>query len=310
MFQKIDKNFLIGAIAIIAAATMWSLDGVLIRPNLYSFPAMNIVLIEHVLGAVLLSPFLILGWKKIKILSKKSMFDILWVSLFGGLLWTLAITEAYFAGFRGETTLSTVIILQKLQPIFALFLARLVLWERLSKRFYIWAAVAIASAYMIAFGGMGQEFFNTDFFTTPAFYAILAAFAFWSSTVFGKDLVDHLGFRTTTAVRFFVTSILALIVVLIFWEISSLGNFESTQWKLFWIIVFTSWAAALFLYYFGLKRVQASSATLFELAWPLSGVLFDWYFNGNILSPIQIVFSLILLWSFFMIITEQKKTPA
>ena len=49
------------------------------------------------------------------------------------------ITEAYFAAFRGETTLSTVIILQKLQPIFALALAAILLRERLTKTFYMFA---------------------------------------------------------------------------------------------------------------------------------------------------------------------------
>ena len=306
MLQKINKSFLLGAFAIILAATLWSLDGILIRPNFYSFPAINIVLIEHVLGALLLSPFLFLWWKKIKKLSRKRVFDILWICFFWGLLGTLAITEAYFAGFRWETTLSTIIILQKLQPIFALFLARIVLWEKLSRDFYIWATIAILSAYMIAFGGMWSEFFNTDFFTTPAFYAILAAFAFGSSTVFGKDLVDHLGFKTTTAIRFFVTSVLALIAVLIFWDITSIWAFELLHWKLFGVIVFTSWAAGLSLYYFWLRKVNASSATLFELAWPLSGVVFDYIFNGNILTSTQVLFSLILLGSFFMIIRENK----
>jgi len=167
---------------------MWSLDGVLIRPNLYSFPAMNIVLIEHVLGAVLLSPFLILGWKKIKILSKKSMFDILWVSLFGGLLW----------------------------------------------------------AYMIAFGGMGQEFFNTDFFTTPAFYAILAAFAFWSSTVFGSDFYSCIDscthiLRNIFARKFWIYSVETLLnhsiyqlscstFSILFWTQESTGIICDTLW--------------------------------------------------------------------------------
>ena len=307
MLQKINKSFLIGAFAIILAATLWSLDGILIRPNFYSFPAINIVFIEHVLWALLLSPFLFLWWKKIKTLSKRSYFDILWVCFFWWLLGTLAITEAYFAGFRWETTLSTIIILQKLQPIFALFLARIVLKEKLTDRFYISAVIAIGCAYMIAFGWQGREFFNVDFFTTPAFYAILAAFAFWSSTVLGKDLVDHLWFSTTTAIRFAVTSILALIAIVIFWDISTISSFESLHWKLFWVIVFTSGAVAMFIYYLGLRRVNASSATLFELAWPLSGIFFDWYFNGNILNSTQIIFSIILLLCFFVIIQEQKK---
>lgn len=62
------------------------------------------------------------------------------------------ITEAYFAAFRGDTTFATVILLQKLQPIFALVGAAIVLRERLSAWFYVWAGIAIFSAYMIAFG--------------------------------------------------------------------------------------------------------------------------------------------------------------
>ncbi len=70
------------------------------------------------------------------------------------------ITEAYFAAFAGETTFATVIILQKLQPFFALVLAALVLKEYLSKWFYIWATIAIFSAYMIAFGALGKNIFS------------------------------------------------------------------------------------------------------------------------------------------------------
>jgi len=50
-----------GKIAILFAATLWSLDGTIIRPNLYELPALNIVLIEHVFGAILLSPFIYWG---------------------------------------------------------------------------------------------------------------------------------------------------------------------------------------------------------------------------------------------------------
>jgi drug/metabolite transporter (DMT)-like permease len=64
------------------------------------------------------------------------------------------ITEAYFASFRGETSFSTVIILQKLQPVFALSLAAIFLKERLSLRFYIFAAIAVFSGYMIAYGSL------------------------------------------------------------------------------------------------------------------------------------------------------------
>ena len=86
----------------------------------------------------------------------------------------------------------------------------------------------------------------------------------------------------------------------------SISNFTSFHWQLFILIACTSGAGALFLYYFGLKKVTASSATIFELAWPLSGIFFDWYFNGNILNPTQILFSIILLLCFFVIISDKQ----
>lgn len=307
MFLHISKGFLLWSLAVIIAATLWSLDGAIIRPNFYQFPALNIVLIEHVLWALLLSPFLFWWYKRIKTMKLQTFWSLLWVSLFGGLVGTLMITEAYFAAFRGETTLSTVIILQKLQPFFALALAAIILKERLSRRFYIWAVVAIFSAYMIAYGSLWKSIFDLSFANNAALYAFLAAFAFGSSTVFGKNLVSQLGFRISTALRFLVTSILACIAIVLFWNFIPLESFSSFHYQLFLFIVFTSGGGALFLYYYGLKKIPASSATIFELAWPLSGVFFDWYFNGNILNSTQILFSILLLVSFFAIISENKE---
>jgi len=300
------KNFIIWALAIIFAATLWSLDGTIIRPNLYEFPAVNIVFIEHVFWAILLSPFIFWWWNRIKNMSQYTFLSLLWVSIFWGLLWTLMITEAYFAAFRWETTLATVIILQKLQPVFALFLAWIFLREKLTYRFYILAWIAIFSGYMIAYGSLWKDIFNISLTNNASIFALWAAFAFWSSTVFWKNLVSDLGFRVSTSLRFLTTAVLAWICVLIFSDITSLLYFTPFHWKLFTLIAFTSWAWALFLYYFGLKRVPASNATIFELAWPLTGIFFDWYFNGNILNMTQIIFSLVLLGCFIMIVSEKK----
>ncbi|MBU0626331.1 DMT family transporter [Patescibacteria group bacterium] len=63
---------------------------------------------------------------------------------------------------------------------------------------------------------------------------------------------------------------------------------SSSHWLYLLIIVFTSGALAMFLYYFGLKRVKASQATILELFRPLSAVILDYSINGNILTPVQI----------------------
>ncbi|MFA5318452.1 MAG: EamA family transporter [Patescibacteria group bacterium] len=305
MKQKQNKNIYFGALAIMLAAFLWSLDGTFIRPNLYALPAALVVFLEHAMGFILLSPFIFLGWRRIKNLTPKDWTAVLWVSIFGGLLGTLMITKAFFAAFGGETTFATVIILQKLQPIFALFLAAILLKERLSFKFYIWAALAIAAAYVLAFGSHGVSF-DIILNNKAAWYAFLAAFSFGSSTVFGKRLINHIDFKSATALRFGVTSILALILILTTRELWQINTIQFFQWQLLILIVFSSGAVALFIYYFGLKRVSASTATIAELFWPFSAIILDYIINKNVLNSVQITASLFLLLAIYFVTKEGR----
>ncbi len=305
--MKKDKRFLVWAISIMIAATFWSLDGILIRPQFYQFSPINVVFIEHLLWVIVLSPFLFFWIKKVVKMKRKDFISLLWVCFFWGLIWTLTITEAFFSAYRWEATLSTIIILQKLQPVFALSMAAILLREKLSKRFYFWAFVSIVSAYFIAFGSLWKDIFNVNILNLPAFFAILAAFAFGSSTVFWKTLVNDLGFKLTTSLRFTLTSLLALVALFLFGDFADFWNFFPIHWQLLGVIVVSSWAGALFLYYFWLKKVSASSATIFELMWPLSAIFFDYFFNWKMMNTMQILGSIVLMVSFFMIILEKRK---
>ena len=299
-------GLIIGAFAIIIAAIGWSLDGILIRPKFSEFSALNIVFLEHVLWAILLSPILFWWWGKVKKMNSEAYLWLLWVSFFWWLVWTLMLTKAYFAAFSWETTFSTVIILQKLQPIFAIGLAALFLKEKLTSTFYIWAGIAILAAYMLAFESLGSDFLNVDIFDNPSIYALLAAFAFGSSTVFWKKLVTEVWFQVSTVLRFICTAILASIAVFTFGDPSTILYLNGEHWILLAILVCTTWSVWLFIYYYGLKKVPASSATIYELAFPLSWVFFDWHFNGQLLSWSQIIFSLVLFISFFVIMQETQ----
>ncbi|MFN3301898.1 MAG: EamA family transporter [Patescibacteria group bacterium] len=302
--NRIDKEIIIGALAIMLAALFWSLDGTFIRPKFYELPAGLVVFLEHFFGFIVLSPFLFLGWSKIQKLSLKSWAAIYWVCLFGGAIGTLMITKAFFAAVHGEVTFATVVLLQKLQPVFALILAWLILGEKLSGKFYFWAILAIIAAYFLAFGKTGLRPSEIDLFHHAAFFAFLAAFAFGSSTVFGKRIVNHLDFKSTTALRFGLTSLIMLIFILLTGQFFKISQISSLQWKLFIIIVFTSGAAAMFIYYYGLKRVTASVSTICELFWPVSAVALDYFFNRNILNWIQVIASLVLLLCFYKVIKE------
>ncbi|MFA5746765.1 MAG: EamA family transporter [Candidatus Paceibacterota bacterium] len=304
--RSTDKSIIIGAIAIVAAALLWSLDGVFIRPKLYALDAGLVVLIVDLLAFVLLSPFVFLNWRKIKALSSKDWLAIAWVCFFGEALGTLMITEAFFAAMDGQVTFATVVILQKLQPVFALLLARIVLGEKLSRRFYYWAAAAVIAAYFLAFGKSGIGLQGIDLFNSAAWFAFAAAFAFGSSTVFGKRIVNHLNFQPATALRFGIASVLMLAYVLFTRHGLELGQITSLQWQMLLLIIFFTGGASMFIYYFGLKKVTASTSSICELAWPLSAVALDYFLNGSTLNSIQMVAATVMLACFYGVVHEGK----
>jgi drug/metabolite transporter (DMT)-like permease len=305
-FLEINSRTLLGSLAIMLAALLWSIDGLFIRPKFYILPADLVVFLEHALGFIVLCPFVFTNWTKIKFLSKKSWGAIIWVSFFGGALGTIMITKAFFAAMAGETTFATVVILQKLQPFFALLLARLVLKEKLSKNFYAWTVVAIIASYFIAFAKTGLNISEVNLLHNAAFFAFLAAFAFGSSTVFGKRITNHLDYKAVAALRFGVTSAMMLALILVDGAILKFSQVTSLQWGLLGLIVFTSGAGAMFVYYFGLKRVPASSATILELFWPFSALILDYVFNKNYLTPVQIIAALALLLAFYKVTAQGK----
>lgn len=296
----------IGALAIMLAALFWSLDGTFIRPKLYSLPAGLVVFTEHVLGFIVLVPFLIPKLRQLRNLDRKSWGAAIWVSFFGGFLGTLAITQAFFSAMDGKVTFATVVILQKLQPIFALLMARLLLKEKLSKQFYAWAGLAVVAAYFLAFGKYGLVLKDINFWHSAAFYAIVAAFAFGSSTVFGKRLVNHLDFKSTAALRFGLTIIITGIYLIFSSGFGGYASFTGTQWGLFALIVFTSGAVSMFVYYFGLRRVSASVATICELFWPFSAVILDYFFNHNTLNGTQIVAAVVMVGAMYMVVRRGR----
>ena len=304
--KKFNTTVLVGALAIMLAALFWSLDGTFIRPKLYSLPAGLVVFTEHLLGFIVLAPFLIPRLRQLKNLDKKSWGAAIWISFFGGFLGTLAITQAFFSAMDGVVTFATVVILQKLQPIFALLMARLLLKEKLSKQFYAWAGLAVVAAYFLAFGKHGLILKDINFWHSAAFYAIVAAFAFGSSTVFGKRLVNHLDYKSTAALRFGLTIIITGIYLIFSSGFSKYSIVSNTQWWMFALIVFTSGAVSMFVYYFGLRRVSASVATICELFWPFSAVILDYFFNHNTLNATQIVAALVMIGAIYMVVRRGR----
>jgi len=269
----------------IFAAALWGFDGIVLRPALYSLPVPLVVFIESTIVALILSPIFIRQYSKIKNLSRLDWLAFLGVALFGGAIGTMAITKALF--YVNFVNLSIVILIQKLQPVFALSLAGILLKEKLPKIFFLWAALAVTGAYFMTFGFSLPNFLTGDKTLVAAGFSLIAAVSFSSSTVFSKRALRDVGFEMGTYLRFLLSAVIMIIIATLMGDIKTISTVSSYQWMIFLIIAFTTGGAAIFLYYYGLKKITASVATICELAFPLTAVVLEYFIHKNILGPVQ-----------------------
>lgn len=304
MFSIKKEHF--GAGLVCLAATMWGFDGIVLTPRLFKLNVAYVVFVLHLL------PFLgmtfLFGRKEMKnivSLDKEDLFYYLMIALFGGTLGTLSIVKALFLVDFNHLTVVT--LLQKLQPVFAITLARVILGEKIGKNFVFWAIVALISGYFLTFQFSLPHFSVGDRMGEASLFAILAAFSFGSSTVFGKKILANSSFRTALYTRYMFTSIITGLIV------GFNGNFHwflkttPHQWMIFVIIGLTTGSGAIMLYYIGLRYIKANIATICELCFPVSSIVFDYVFNGKILSLVQFLSAGMLLFSIYRITKNQKK---
>jgi drug/metabolite transporter (DMT)-like permease len=289
------RNIILGALAVSFSAILWGFDGVVLTPRLYNLDVGYVVFMLHFIPFILMNLFFFKAYREIKNFTGQDVFFMGLIALFGGALGTLAIVKALF--LVNFEHLTIVVLLQKLQPVFAIALASVLLKEKVGKNYILWASIAIVGGYFLTFGfhlpnlGSGA---NTAY---AALFALLASFSFGSSTVFSKKILGKFSFKTATFYRYGFTSVIMLIYVLITGAIMQYQVTTRINWIIFFIIAFTTGSGAIFLYYFGLTKIRAIVATICELFFPLSAIIFDYIFNDARLSLIQWVSAAVMIFA-------------
>ncbi len=322
--MRLRRIGLIAALAIITAAFLWAFDGIVLTPwvtdlGLYDVP--TFVFMLHVTASIFLAYFFVTRRSELKNLDKKDWRAFFLTGFFGGAIGTMAIVAAIINVHSNHLNISVVLLLQKLQPIFAILLALLWLRERPKKTFYLWAAVALIGSYFLTFG-FGKPDFGAQGMLVPALLAIVAAFSFGSSTVFSKKAITKISHCLGTALRFFITTGIMVVIIMLITILNASGidtgyegidGFGVLNWKLmgvFVIIALTTGGTAIFIYYWGLKRVLASRSTIFEMAFPVSAIVLEFILHDKILSTGQWVGTVIVLVAIAIIINlRTSKQP-
>lgn len=297
-----------GAVAISFAAIMWGLDGVVLTPRLYNLDVGFVVFILHAIPFLLMQPFLYKEYSHLKKFNKKDLLLISLIALLGGAIGTLSIVKALFLiNFR---ELSVVVLLQKLQPVFAITLAAIILKERINKYFVVWASVALIGGYFMTFGLSAPDLGTGSKTAISALYALLAAFSFGSSTVFSKMILQRYSFKTATFYRYGFTAFIMLAYLLIAGKTFQFSQVTPNNWLIFFIIAITTGSGAILLYYYGLNQVKATLAVMCELFFPISTIIFDYLFNDSRLTAIQWISAAVMVFAIVNLNRPEEKVKS
>lgn len=291
-----------GPLLIIVAAFLWAFDGV-IRRNLYSLPPITIIFFEHIIGLIILTPFV---WRSVikEKITKKEMWILVFVAMLSGLIGTLwfttALLKVHFISF------SVVFLLQKLQPLFAITTASIFLKEKFDKRYIKWAILALVSAYFVTFKNGYVNFATGDGTIIAALYALGAAFAWGSSTTFSKMALTKISYGVSTFYRFLFTTIMAGVVVYLFKYTPSLSLVNTSQLGFFVLIAVSTGMVALLIYYKGLSKTKVHISTILELTFPVIAIFIDMTVYKTTLAPSQYLAAIILVTAMYQIARLQS----
>ncbi len=283
-----------GVFVVALGAALWAVDAPIRKPLADLLPATSIVFAEHLFLALYAIPVLIWQRRALRALPARSWVALVIIAWGASGLATVLFTAAFRIGNP-----TTVILLQKVQPLIAVSLATVLLRERLPRLYWPCFVAALFGAYLVSFGRDVLEplWLLPQERVLTALLAVGAAALWGSATVLGRYMLGNLSFPTLAAARFLLA--LPFLAVLAAVE----GSFTSTFTiglaeyapRLFFLALVPGLIAML-VYYAGLRHTRASYATLAELAFPALAIVVNWITLGATIDVVQLV-GFIVLWS-------------
>ncbi|MDP3993494.1 MAG: DMT family transporter [bacterium] len=277
---------------VVIAALLWAVDAPFRKFLTQDLSSTTIVFMEHITIAALVLVFLWRFLRELKELSWKEWASVVFIAFGGSALATVLFTQSFH-----YLNPSVAILLQKVQPFIAILLAVVILKEKLSGKFWLWAILGMLGAYLVTFPEIKISGFSLEGGTRGAIFALLAAFFWGGSTVFGRVVLKKISFQAMTAVRFLTALFFLFLMQVYYGGLSEIGSASGKDWVYIFIIAVLAGFVSLFIYYRGLRFTKASIATIGELAFPAAAVVVNWVFLDAALSTMQIIGGLVLILS-------------
>lgn len=294
------------SLALVAvAATLFGLEGLLRKPLLDEMSVASIVLAEYLLLALFAVPVVIRQRESLARLSWRTWSVLLIIGTGSSGAGALLFTKALESG--NPTTAS---LLQNTQPLFVVFLAVLLLKERLARIYWPCLGVALVGAYLLSFGTTNTLAALSREDLVAAGLALGAAALWASGTVLGRLVLSELSYVTLTAMRIlFALPFLALVAVPQGAVRESFSGLAASPVRLS-VAALVPGLIAMLLFYRGLAGTRASYAVLAEFMYPTAALVGNWVVLGAVITPLQGLGCLLLIATILTLSWKPAAEPA
>lgn len=291
---------------VVLGAALWGVDPLFRVMLLEHLTSSQIVLLEHIIISLVAIPVIWKNRQELMRVGWRQVGALLFISWGGSAIATILFTMGLSNG-----NLNAVLLLQKLQPLFAIILASLLLKEKLPRHFGILMIIALAGTYLLTFGFTFPIGHWSDFVQVGSLLSLGAAALWGGSTVMGRMMVGQMKVETVTSLRFVLALPLLTLITLnegAGWNMPAFGTaaFAGVSLNLIGQALLPG-LLSLLVYYKGLMTTKASVATLAELSFPMAGVLINWVVFHEVITWTQIL-GFMLIWGVLFIISRQSES--
>ena len=292
-------------------AALWGTESAWRIPLNELFDAKVIVFWEHVLILTMFLPILISRLHEIPKIHARTWGFMLFSGFAGSAVGTVFFTLALK---YGNPTVVNVIL--NIQPVISTMGAFLLFGDRLARRFFLYASIAITAGIFVSVAYPTQigVSFERAGLNLGTGYALICA-VFWGlSTVAGRGVMIGMSLRLASSMRIVIGLACMTFILFAYGKLNGAALWPPAAQKhalkaivLFLFLASISGGIPLLIYFQGLHLTRASTAGYFEMMQTLAAVCITWGFFHARLRAHQVVAAIVLIAAVAMVHHVQQQ---
>ena len=292
-------------------AALWGTESAWRIPLNELFDAKVIVFWEHIFILIMFLPILIPRLREISKVRAGTWGFLIFSGFAGSAVGTVFFTLALK---YGNPTVVNVIL--NIQPVISTIGAFLLFGDRLARRFFLCAGIAVVAGIFVSVALTTQigVSFERAGLNLGTGYALICSLFWGLSTVAGRGVMIGMSLRLASSMRIVVGLTCMTLILLAYGKLNGAALWpapaQAHPGRAIVLLVFLasiSGGVPLLIYFQGLHLTRASTAGYFEMMQTLAAVCITWGFFHASLHPHQVIAAIVLIAAVAMVHHVQQQ---